>query len=98
MSAHDRLAKRYAQALDRLENVPADDDGILNDIGMADLSSLYARLHLDDVVQEARSNGRTWDQIAMVLGTTKQAARERFGQGVVSDEVPDEKPGETRAE
>lgn len=79
MTSHDRLAKKYAQALDRLENVPADDDGTLNDIGLADVSALYARLHLDDVVQEARSNGRTWDQIAGVLGTSKQAAREKFG-------------------
>jgi hypothetical protein len=36
-------------------------------------------LNLADHVAKARANGRTWTQIAAVLGVTKQAARERFG-------------------
>jgi hypothetical protein len=35
---------------------------------------------LADQVAKARANGRTWTQIAAVLGVTKQAARERFGE------------------
>lgn len=37
-------------------------------------------LNLADQVAKARANGRTWTQIAAVLGVTKQAARERFAE------------------
>lgn len=37
-------------------------------------------LALADQVAKARTNGRTWTQIAAVLGVSKQAARERFGE------------------
>jgi len=36
-------------------------------------------LELADRVADARTNGRTWTQIAAVFDTSKQAARERFG-------------------
>lgn len=45
----------------------------LHDVAASDLS-------LADKVAEARANGRTWTQIGTVLGVTKQAARERFGE------------------
>jgi hypothetical protein len=35
---------------------------------------------LADEVTKARANGRTWTQVAAVLGVSKQAARERFGE------------------
>jgi len=34
---------------------------------------------LADAVASARANGRSWGQVAMVLGVSKQAAAERFG-------------------
>jgi hypothetical protein len=37
-------------------------------------------LRLADQVAKARTNGRTWTQIGAVLGVSKQAARERFGE------------------
>jgi hypothetical protein len=37
-------------------------------------------LGLADRVAQARANGRTWTQIGAVLGVSKQAARERFGE------------------
>ncbi len=54
----------------------------------ADLRAIGEALHavaasdlsLADQVAKARANGRTWTQIAVVLGVTKQAARERFGE------------------
>ncbi len=54
----------------------------------ADLRAIGEALHavaasdlsLADQVAKARANGRTWTQIAAVLGVTKQAARERFGE------------------
>lgn len=56
--------------------------------GAADLRAIGEALHavaasdlrLADEVAKARANGRTWTQIAMVLGVSKQAARERFGE------------------
>lgn len=35
---------------------------------------------LAEAVATARRNGRTWTQIAVFLGVTKQSARERFGE------------------
>jgi DNA-binding PucR family transcriptional regulator len=54
----------------------------------ADLRAIGEALHavaasdlgLADQVARARANGRTWTQIASVLGVSKQAARERFGE------------------
>lgn len=37
-------------------------------------------LLLADRVAQARANGRTWMQVAAVLGVSKQAPRERFGE------------------
>ena len=37
-------------------------------------------LGLADQVARARANGRTWTQIGAMLGVSKQAARERFGE------------------
>lgn len=58
------------------------------DSDAADLRAIGEALHavaasdlsLADQVAKARTNGRTWTQIAAVLGVTKQAARERFGE------------------
>lgn len=33
-------------------------------------------------VRHSRSIGRTWTEIALVLGVSKQAARERFGKSL----------------
>jgi hypothetical protein len=54
----------------------------------ADLRAIGEALHavaasdlgLAEQVATARANGRTWTQIATVLGVSKQAARERFSQ------------------
>lgn len=54
----------------------------------ADLRAIAQALHavaavdlaLADQVATARANGRTWTQIGTVLGVSKQAARERFGE------------------
>ena len=38
---------------------------------------------LRDAVETARGNGRSWNQIAVALGVSRQAARQRF-----SDKAP----------
>jgi hypothetical protein len=59
-----------------------------SEAGAEDLRAIGEALHavaasdlrLADQVAKARANGRTWTQIGAVLGVSKQAARERFGQ------------------
>jgi hypothetical protein len=52
----------------------------LRAIGEALHAVAASDLRLADEVTKARANGRTWTQIAAVLGVSKQAARERFGE------------------
>ncbi len=40
-----------------------------------------AERRLREAVQSARRGGRSWSRIAMVLGVSKQAAQQRFGDG-----------------
>jgi hypothetical protein len=49
-------------------------------IGQALHAVAASDLQLADEVAQARTNGRTWTQIGTVLGVSKQAARERFGE------------------
>jgi len=35
---------------------------------------------LEEAVKAARANGRSWGRLSMVLGTSRQAARERFDE------------------
>ena len=61
----------------------SDSDGSdLSAIGEALRAVAKSDLILADQVAKARAKGRTWTQIAAVLGVTKQAARERFGEPV----------------
>lgn len=55
------------------------DDPTLEEIRKAMEAKVHARERLHYAVQTSRSIGRTWTEIGMVLGCSKQAARERFG-------------------
>jgi hypothetical protein len=35
---------------------------------------------VDEAVAAARQNGRSWGEIGLVLGVSRQSARERYGQ------------------
>jgi len=59
---------------------PQADASDLRRIGEAMRAVAASDLSLAEQVATARANGRTWAQIAAVLGMSKQAARERFGQ------------------
>jgi hypothetical protein len=52
----------------------------LRAIGEALHAVAASDLRLADQVATARANGRRWTQIGAVLGVSKQAARERFGE------------------
>ena len=70
--------------LDRLdpETIASQDSEAtdLRAIGEALHAVAASDLGLVKQVAAARANGRTWTQIATVLGVSKQAARERFGE------------------
>jgi hypothetical protein len=59
---------------------PDSDGSDLRAIGAAMRVVAASDLSLAERVAAARVNGRTWTQIAAVLGVSKQAARERFGE------------------
>jgi hypothetical protein len=84
---HEQLQKALADTeawLDSLDPgtlaAPDSDVKDLRAIGDALRSVAASDLELAERVAEARANGRTWTQIAAVLGVSKQAARERFGE------------------
>lgn len=53
----------------------------LTAVGTARTLSALADEALWELVRQARSEGHTWEQIGTVLGTTRQAAFQRFGAG-----------------
>jgi hypothetical protein len=86
---HEQLQKALADTEEWLESLdpaalgsPDSDGRDLHAIGEALLAVAASDLELADRVAEARGNGRTWTQVAAVLGVSKQAARERFGEPV----------------
>lgn len=52
---------------------------ILDMIGAVRLVELAAAQARRAIVAEARAEGRTWEEIGDALGTSRQAAHERFG-------------------
>lgn len=86
MTAHRHTAAdntdlaRAETWLDQLdpETTPAEDPADLRRIGIAHHNLYAARAKLDRAVTDARAAGRSWGAIGMVLGVSKQAARQRF--------------------
>ncbi len=77
----ERAAERFAELADHLE--PATSPGERLD----DLQAIVAAVdavrvddaRLREAVGAARGNGRSWNLIAVALGVSRQAARQRFG-------------------
>jgi hypothetical protein len=81
----EQLEKAAAEAeawLDSLDpaETPAEDPRDLRRIGLALADVAKAERDLADAVADARRNGRSWGEIALVLGVSKQAARQRYGE------------------
>ncbi len=71
----------WLDSLDPAALASPDSDGEdLRAIGDASRAVAACDLELANRVAQARANGRTWTQVAAVLGVSKQAARERFGE------------------
>jgi len=71
----------WLDSLDPEAIASPDSDGTdLRAIGDAMRAVAASEVQLAERVAAARSRGRTWTQIAAVLGVSKQATRERFSE------------------
>jgi hypothetical protein len=74
-------AERWLDALDPTALAsPATDATHLRRIGAAVSADAASQAELAASVAAARKHGHTWTQIATMLGTSRQAARERYGE------------------
>jgi len=82
----ERAAQRFEQLADELDPESADvertDD--LREIAAVSTAMRADEARLVEAVETARGRGRSWDQIAVALGVSRHAARQRFSDKVNS--------------
>lgn len=73
--------ERAEQLLDALnpDTAAVDNTEDLRDIAEAADAVATEEARLTEAVQHARAHGRSWTRIAVALGVSRQAARQRFG-------------------
>jgi DNA-directed RNA polymerase specialized sigma24 family protein len=78
----ERAAARLDQLADDLDpdTVHAEETNDLRRVASDAVRDDEARLR--EAVQLAHARGRSWNQIAVALGVSRQAARQRFGDKV----------------
>jgi hypothetical protein len=76
----EQAAERFGELADRLDPTSADVDQTedLRQIAAACDAVRTDEARLREAVQIARAQGRSWNQIAVALGVSRQAARQRF--------------------
>jgi len=80
----ERAAQRFEQLAEQLdpETTQIDTTDDLRDIAVAAEAVQADQARLEEAVQVARARGRSWNQIAVALGVSRQAARQRFADKV----------------
>ncbi len=75
-----RAAERFEQLTETLDPRAAAVEKVddLRDIAAASEAVRVDEAALRQTVQLARAHGRSWNQIALALGVSRQAARQRF--------------------
>jgi hypothetical protein len=74
-------AERWLDSLDpSAVDSPDADASRLRRIGAAVRAVAEGQMELADSVAAARQYGHTWTQIAAMLGTSRQAAQQRYGE------------------
>ncbi len=74
-------AERWLDSLDPAAIASPDTDASrLRRVGDAVRSVARSQVELAAAVAAAREHGHTWTQIATMLGTSRQAAQERYGE------------------
>lgn len=76
----ERAAERFARLADELDPtvVEAHSTDDLRQVAAASDAVRADEVRLRDAVRSARERGRSWNQIAVALGVSRQAARQRF--------------------
>lgn len=76
----ERAARRFEQLADELDPATAavDDTEDLRAVAAASEASRADEARLREAVEIARAHGRSWNHIALALGVSRQAARQRF--------------------
>lgn len=77
----DRAARRFEQLADEMDpGIATEDVSDLRAVAVASDAARADEARLREAVQVARAHGRSWNQIAVSLGVSRQAARQRFAQ------------------
>jgi len=75
----DQAAHRFEKLADELDPATTEiDDADLRDIAAASEAARADEARLREAVSVARAHGRSWNHIAIALGVSRQAARQRF--------------------
>lgn len=75
-----QAASRFEKLADELDPATAQVDKIddLREVAAASEMARIDELRLREAVEIARAHGRSWNRIAVALGVSRQAARQRF--------------------
>ena len=76
----ERAARRFEQLADELDPDTAEVDRTddLRQVATISETLRAEEAQLRETVNIARAHGRSWNQIAVALGVSRQAARQRF--------------------
>lgn len=76
----DAASRRLEQLVNDLDPAAAEVDNIdeLSQVAAASEAVRAGGAKLRESVEIARARGRSWNEIALALGVTRQAARQRF--------------------
>jgi hypothetical protein len=78
----DKEIDRYVKLAEEFDpsDVPVDDTTDLRAIAEESDAVRAGEVRIRELVQAARERGRSWGQIGIALGVSRQATRERFGE------------------
>lgn len=94
----DEAAARFERLADELDptTTPAENTEDLRRIAVAADAVAAAEAELREAVAIARAHDRSWNRIAVALGVSRQAARQRFATPVIVGESEVPKSGRGR--
>jgi len=83
----ERAAERYERLTEKLdpEVTQAEDLSDLRAVVAAAEATRDDEARLREAVEVARAHGRSWNHIAVALGVSRQAARQRFSPSGVTE-------------
>ena len=76
----NEAAARFEQWAEELDPAKLDDVGDLRAIATAASAMRADEAKLREAVQIARARGHSWNRIAVALGVSRQAARQRYSE------------------